>query len=120
MNNINCSFPSCKFQSTELMTTIDNGTQRITLCPLHIKDYKDDNIDFTPSSIIKPSKCSLCDCTDNIVQFKVQEREKIIKFELCQTHLHKLLNYKLQKEDINTLRNNHGIFLEISNHFYDK
>lgn len=120
MDNKICSFPSCNIQATELLTTIDNGAYKISICTLHIQEYHK-NVELiklsTELTVLFP--CFLCSNGKAGLQYRVHEKNKSTQIFLCDSHLSSLLNHQLSLEDCFKLRNNYGQFFDISDHFYD-
>ncbi|WP_066297755.1 hypothetical protein [Bacillus sp. FJAT-29937] len=120
MDNKICSFPSCNIQATELLTTIDNGSYKISLCTLHIHEYnKSDELIRLSTEITELLPCSLCNSKKADLQYEVQEMNKSTQIYLCESHLSQLLEHRLSANEYLKLRNKYGLFFDISDHFYE-
>ncbi|MED3554235.1 hypothetical protein [Cytobacillus praedii] len=121
MDNKICSFPSCNIQSIELLTTIDNGVYKISLCTLHIQEYhKNAELIKLSTELTALPPCFICsNSKEDGLQYRVHEKNKSTQIYLCDSHLSSLLNHKLSVEDCLKLREKYGLFFDISDHFYD-
>lgn len=113
-----CSEKDCKISTPYLIITIDDGKEKIALCPNHSIGYvlgmiPEDTMKKYPSDTRKEQVCEICG--DAGALYKDGEAE----FKLCKKHLESLLKRALKPEEFKKLYSRVGNVYILHDDFYD-
>lgn len=119
MKNENvCSVKNCGNDCEVVLSSIDDGKEKIILCANDLLFYslgmiKDENLIKYLSDTNITQICEICG--EEAVLYKEYEAE----MKLCNNHLHRLIKRNLSPEDFKILYNRYGNIFLLHDDFYD-
>ncbi len=114
---LTCSVSGCGVDHKPLLAILDNGRERIVLCPSHQLQYMCGGVPLSQiksfRSLMEQHECEIC-CSPAILYADE------VELHLCERHLHKLIARTLTPIEYQLLREKHGEFTLIQSDYYSK
>ena len=112
-----CGVKDCRIHLKEILTSIDDGKQRITLCENHLLMHKlkmldDKQIEKEKSLLKGKIYCDIC----NKPAILYENNEA--RIPLCATHLDSLIKRKLKPDEFRKLHDKYGNIYLLHDDFY--
>lgn len=113
-----CQVNDCGIDMKEILTTLDNGNERITCCPNHmamlgIDVFENEGVKAQSSERTDHHKCECC-YDEHTIEYK----DKEATFYLCKNHLTNLIDLNLSPKDFFTLYSRVGDVYILHDDFY--
>ncbi|MCM3130169.1 MULTISPECIES: hypothetical protein [unclassified Paenibacillus] len=113
-----CCVRHCTINMREILGRFDDGTFSVIMCPNHQIMYvigilKNSEMNLLPSNLTDKKVCSLCE--EQAIIFA----ENDATYELCSSHLKKLIRKNLLPNEFMVLYGRYGSTFQLHEDFYD-